>query len=77
MSHIQWQTRGRGFDVGSRSGFVGGFEAGADEHEAETAAVVGGVDGEDVEDWDLWLVWGGDKGWGCCVLRILVGSINS
>ncbi len=58
MSHIQWQTRGRGFDVGSRTGFVGGFEAGADEHGAETTAVVGGVDGEDVEDWDLWSVWG-------------------
>ena len=58
MSHIQWQTRRRGFDVGLRSGFVGGFEAGADEHGAETTAVVGGVDGEDVEDLDLRLVWG-------------------
>ncbi len=51
MSHIQWQTRGRGFDVGSRSGFVGGFKARADKYGIDIAAVVRGVDGEDVEDW--------------------------
>lgn len=41
-----------------RAGFVGGFEARADEHGAETEAVVGGVYGEDVEDWLGWLVVG-------------------
>lgn len=52
VSQIQRQAERRGFDVGLRSGFVGCFEAGPDEHAAETAALVGGVDGEDVEDWD-------------------------
>ena len=65
------------------AGFVGGFEAGSDEHGADAEAGVGGEYGEEVEDW-----WRG-KGWmlchrgrrgGCRVeyeTTFLVGSIES
>lgn len=51
VSQVQRQTRGRSFDVSLGSGSVRGLEAGPDERGAETAAVVGRVDGENVEDW--------------------------
>lgn len=72
MSQIQRQTRGRGFDVRFCSGIVCGFEAGADEQGAETEAVVGGVHGEDVEDWGGGLE-GGGGGWGCVMRKQVVG----
>lgn len=50
VPHVQRQSVGRGFDVRLRAGGVGGGEAGADEAGAEAEALVGGVDGEDVED---------------------------
>ena len=50
VSQVQRQTSRRRFDVRLGSGSVCGFEAGPDEHGAETAAVVGGVDGEAVKD---------------------------
>ena len=68
VPQIQRQTRGRGFDVRFGSGLVCGFEAGADEHSAETEAVVGGVHGEDVEDWGGGLE-GGEGVWGCVMGR--------
>ena len=63
VAQIQGQTEGRGFDVGLGSGVVGGFEAGLDEHGAQAAAVVGWVDGEDVEDCLLRLVFAETSGW--------------
>ena len=49
---IQGEPCGRGLDVCFGSGCVCGFEAGSEEHGAEAEAVVVGVYGEDVEDWD-------------------------
>ena len=48
MSRIQLQSIRRGFNVCLRSGCVGVFETWADEHGAQTAALVGGFDREDV-----------------------------
>ena len=49
---IQGKSCGRRLDVCFGSGCVCGFEAGLEEHGAEAEAVVVGVYGEDVEDWD-------------------------
>ena len=50
VAEVERETHGGRLDVGARASSVGGREAGLDEHGAETAAVVGGESGEDVED---------------------------
>ena len=62
MSQVQRQPCRRGFDVCLCAGFVGGFEAGPDEHGADAETVVGGEYGEDVEDWWKGLVEGRFEG---------------
>ena len=48
---IQRQAVRRRFDVRLCARSVRIVETGADEHGAQTTTLVGGVDGEDVEDW--------------------------
>lgn len=53
MSNIERQSGGCGFNVGFGVVVVGGGETERDEMAADSAAVVGGEDGEELEDWGV------------------------